>query len=404
MVIDLAATERNVRLAFGILFVLAVTGFLWWDRNKVQRSFIVFFRRTERGLVFIDRLVSKAPRLWKGWGWGSVVVGMLSMPVSLATMGFALFQLTQGNPSGGPSLILPGLVSQNQFNPGVSFIVLEYWVASIAVVMVVHELSHAVVARAEDFELNSVGWVVFGVIPGAFVEPKGENMLPGEESDEDSGKMWSGGSWLGRLKVVSAGSFSNYVFGALFLLASIGVGAAVTSPVQTGYIGVQFTGLENGSVSYSAQQDFPTYESGMRNGTLYELNGTDLRNVSSQQELSNKVRNFTSRLDPEETVSVLTSEGSFTLEADSREVDRLKPSLEQYGGTINWFASGLETIALLNILIGLFNMLPIKPLDGGLAAETLISRYAGERFVPALNKASTAGWGLLLVSLAASLI
>jgi Peptidase family M50. len=404
VVIDLAATERNVRLAFGILFVLAVTGFLWWDRNKVQRSFIVFFRRTERGLVFIDRLVSKAPRLWKGWGWGSVVVGMLSMPVSLATMGFALFQLTQGNPSGGPSLILPGLVSQNQFNPGVSFIVLEYWVASIAVVMVVHELSHAVVARAEDFELNSVGWVVFGVIPGAFVEPKGENMLPGEESDEDSGKMWSGGSWLGRLKVVSAGSFSNYVFGALFLLASIGVGAAVTSPVQTGYIGVQFTGLENGSVSYSAQQDFPTYESGMRNGTLYELNGTDLRNVSSPQELSNKVRNFTSRLDPGETVSVLSSEGSFTLEADSRKVDRLKPSLEQYGGAINWFASGLETIALLNILIGLFNMLPIKPLDGGLAAETLISRYAGERFVPALNKASTAGWGLLLVSLAASLI
>ncbi len=402
--IDFAVTERNVRLAFGIVFVLAVAGFLWWDRNKVQRSFIVFFRRTERGLVFIDRLVSKAPRFWKGWGWGSVVVGMLSMPLSLATMGFALFQLTQGNPSGGPSLILPGLVSQNQFNPGVSFIVLEYWVASIAVVMVVHELSHAVVARIEGFELNSVGWVVFGVIPGAFVEPKGENMLPGEKSDEDSGKMWSGGSWLGRLKVVSAGSFSNYVFGALFLLASIGVTAAVTSPVQTGYIGVQFTGLENGSVSYSAQQGFPTYESGMRNGTLYELNGTNLRNVSSPQELSEKVGNFSSRLDPGETVSVLTSEGSFTLEADSREVDRLKPSLEQYGGTINWFASGLETIALLNILIGLFNMLPIKPLDGGLAAETLISRYAGERFIPALNKVSTAGWGLLLVSLAASLI
>jgi membrane-associated protease RseP (regulator of RpoE activity) len=157
-------------------------------------------------------------------------------------------------------------------------------------------------------------------------------------------------------------------------------------------------------VSYSAQQGFPTYESGMRNGTLYELNGTNLRNVSSPQELSEKVGNFSSGLDPGETVSVLTSEGSFTLEADSREVDRLKPSLEQYGGTINWFASGLETIALLNILIGLFNMLPIKPLDGGLAAETLISRYAGERFVPALNKVSTAGWGLLLVSLAASLI
>lgn len=402
--IDLALTERNVRLAFGIVFVLAVAGFLWWDRNKVQRSFIVFFRRTERGLVFIDRLVSKAPRFWKSWGWGSVVVGMLSMPVSLATMGFALFQLTQGDLSGGPSLILPGLVSQNQFNPGVSFIVLEYWVASIAVVMVVHELSHAVVARIEGFELNSVGWVVFGVIPGAFVEPKGENMLPGEGSDEDSGKMWSGGSWLGRLKVVSAGSFSNYVFGALFLLASIGVGAAVTSPVETGYIGVQFTGLENGSLSYSAQQGFPTYESGMRNGTLYELNGTGLRNVSSPQELSEKVGNFSSRLDPGETVSVLTSEGSFTLEADSRQVDRLRPSLEQYGGTINWFASGLETVALLNILIGLFNMLPIKPLDGGLAAETLISRFAGERYVPALNKVSTAGWGLLLVSLAASLI
>lgn len=388
--------EINPRLVFTLVFVSALAAFLWWDRRKISRHYILFYRRTERGIELIDSIASRFPRFWKYYGWAGVATGFASLALSFALMVQVLGRmLVTRSAENGPSLVLPGLVSQNQFQAGVSFVPFEYWVAGVGILMVAHEFSHGVVARAEGIELNSVGWIVMGVLPGAFVEPKGENMLPGDEENEDPGTgMWEQGSWKSRLKVLGAGSFANYITAAVFILLAAGTTAAVTAP---------------SSVFYQVDEGFPAQKAGMDNGTLHQINGHPINTLED-------LRNVSGGIEVGDTVTVWTSEGNFTVEATNRTgyeggyigiqvgtTQVVKDGLKKYSGGLQWFISLLYTVGMLNLLIGLFNMLPIKPLDGGLMVETLLKEYAPGR-VEHLDRFSAAGWLVLLASIVFALV
>lgn len=389
--------DVNLRLIFLAAFVLGLAGFLWWDREKVQRHYILFYRRTKRGLKMVDKVAEKFPRFWKFYGIIGVIIGIGSLVVSVGLFADMLVKIvTTPAVENGPSFIAPGLVSENHFQPGVSFIPVEYWIISIAVLMFVHEMSHAVVARTEGFELNSVGWIILGILPGAFVEPKGEQMLPGGDGDVSSGGHWEGGSWISRLKVLCAGSFANYLTAGLFMLLATAVFAGATTTQTSGYIGIN-VGLQNNSVTYEAQQGLPAFEAGMRNGTLETVNGQTIDSLEALSNVSEDIK-------PGENVTVETSEGEFQVTAVERSAKVLKDSFADYRVGLNWFISLLGTIGLLNVLIGLFNMLPIKPLDGGLVTETFIERFIGEEEVEYLNTFSLMGWALLLALMIMSLI
>jgi len=387
--------EVSPRLIFLLVFVTGLAAFLWWDREKVKRHYILFYRRTEKGLDLIDSIAERFPRFWNAYGWMGVATGLVTAVVSLVLVGQTFIKMAQnGAAQNGPSLLLPGLVSSNQFQAGVSFIPIEYWVIGVGVLMVVHEMSHAIVARTEGFELNSVGWIVMGILPGAFVEPKGENMLPGGE-ETSSGGHWEGGSWTSRLKVLCAGSFANYVTAAVFLLLSAVVASAVSQP--------------SGAI-YVAEDGYPAAEAGMDNGTFVEVNGQEIETVEELQSSLEGVQ-------PGDNVSIWTTEGNFTVEATSREGFEggylgvrigestvIKDEYEQHQGGLQWFVSLLSTVGFLNFLIGIFNMLPIKPLDGGLTAETLIERFLGEDKVSYLDSFSLFGWMLLLLGILAGVL
>lgn len=386
---------RAIFLGF---MVGAIALFLFLDRKKVSRHYILFYRRTERGIEYIHRIAAAAPRFWSLYGGGGVAAAAVSIPVALVTIGYTFFVVFFRRATDqGPSLIAPGVGSEAQFQAGVSFIPAEYWFAGIAVLMVVHELSHGIVASNEDFGINSVGWIVLGVIPGAFVEPKGENMLPGDELNEDeSTGVWEDGNWKSRLKVLAAGSWANYLTAALFFLLAFGLVQGVTAPEETGYIGI-LVGEENGTVTFQAQEGFPAYEAGLRNGTLLSINGDRITSVENISE-------FSENLQPGETVTVETNSGFTTMEADSREVRRMKDSLEDNTAFFEWLRQGLWTIGTLNLLIGLFNMVPMKPLDGGLMVETLIKRFRSEDDVRYLDRFSGLAWLGLIAAMAFSLL
>ncbi|MFB6208030.1 MAG: site-2 protease family protein [Candidatus Nanohaloarchaea archaeon] len=391
----------NLRLVFLVAMVAAVGYILWRDRDSVQRQSILFYRRTQRGVEFIDRVAKRFPRFWNFYGWIGVVAAFLSIPLVMGNIGYAVFQrFLTGTGGGGISVIAPGLVSQNQFQSGVSFIPVEYWIIGIGILMVVHEFSHGIVARSQGFEINSVGWIIFGIIPGAFVEPKGENMLPGDEDSGedteggDSGGLWDQGSWTGRLKVLAAGSWANYLTAAVFFIAALGVSTAVTQQGQ--------------GVFYIAENGTAADRAGMNNGTLYSVNG---QRFSSVEELMN----ITSELEPGARVDVWTSEGNFTLTLEERNNSErgymgvrvgnsreVRESLSPYQNLLEWFVSLLQTVSILNLGIGLFNMLPAKPLDGGQVLDTL-----AERFAPSLRGAvnywSLAVWLVLILSLVLSI-
>lgn len=411
----------NPRFLFLIISV-ALLGFLIYrDRENVQRESILFYRRTDKGLDLIDKIAKRFPRFWNFYGWTGLVVGIITIPFIVFNIVLSFSQMFQsGGTTGGPSLVAPGLSAETTFQSGISFIPVEYWVLGIGVLMFVHEMSHGIVARAEDMELNSVGWIVLGIIPGAFVEPKGENMLPekgdkeesgdGEIDDDDGSEAssghWDQGSLSSQLKVLAAGSFANYI----------------TALVLTGLALLLFVNITAPSgVSYLAQDNLSASEAGMTNGTLYSINDQKLRYGS---EVKEALQNY----EVNDTILANTSEGSYNVTLMERNgsahmgvliytsegllgdfIDMLNNNREiedqysSYEGFLSWTLSGLQVIALLNLLIGLFNMLPVRPLDGGQIVAALTDKY-WEDSTEVFNYLSVFVWILLLGSVALSIV
>jgi len=383
----------NPREIFGLLFLAALALIVYLDRKKIERHYIVIYRRTKRGIVLLDRIAKRAPRFWQYYGWAGVLTGILSLIIGTALFAYTVFDMVSTQSvENGPSLILPGLGSEATVQPGVTFIPFEYWLLSIAVLMVAHEMSHGIVARACDFELNSVGWVILGIFPGAFVEPKGENMFPGEETDaDDSRGMWEQGEWTDRLRVLGAGSFANYIVAGVFFGAWMLLLTATTS---------------TSGVFYVAQPDYAAAEAGMTNGTLTEINDRRINSLADLQNVSRDIQ-------VNETVRVWTSEGNFTMIADQhperdggyigirvgQQENVVDDSFDEYQGALQWMISLLYTVSVLNLLIGLFNMLPIKPLDGGLMLETIVQHYDDSK-LHYVNSFSVFGLLLILSTLA----
>jgi membrane-associated protease RseP (regulator of RpoE activity) len=399
------------RLVFLVVFLVGLAVFLYWDRKKIQRTSILFYRRTKNGIEKIDAIQERFPRLWKAYGWSAAVSGVLSMLLATVYIGnqyIGVFQAGSIKES-GLSAVLPGLVSEASFQPGVSLIPVEYWIISIGVVMTVHELSHGIVARSEDFEINSVGWIVLGIFPGAFVEPKGEKMLPGDEEDEeDSGEnksegeddastaMWDQGSLASRIKVLGAGSFANYLTATLFLLLAVGSMGLVSQP---------------GDIVYVAQDEYPAAEAGITNGTLYSVDGESITSMQDMQELADSIQ-------PGDQITLNTSQGVYSITAVEIDGDghigirfgqatELKQNYQQYSGILMWIISLFETIFVLNLGIGLVNMLPFKPLDGGQIVGGIVDKYIGGDARMAFNYFSLAGMilliGTILLSIGVSL-
>lgn len=412
----------NPRLLFFIGLVSALALVLYRDREKVQRHSILFYRRTKHGIEYIDRIAKSAPRFWNIYGWTGVVVGFLTIPtiLYLVLQSFSTMVAT-GGAKGGPSLLLPGINSQTTLNSGISFVPVEYWVISIGILMFVHEMSHGIIARAEGMEINSVGWIVLGIIPGAFVEPKGENMLPepgdkdSEEEDSDdeqdneeeaAGGLWNQGSTRSRLKVLAAGSFANYLTALVFAGLALLTFTQVAHPV---------------GITYIAQEGYPAQKAGMDNGTIYSIENERVRYFSEMEEL---LGNYSAN----QTVKLNTSEGVFHVDLTERNGSAylgiwvlpdsglmgtfsamvgnqwtIKQKYEEYRGIISWTLSGLQVVALLNFLIGMFNLLPVKPLDGGQMVSALLEKFypEGERY---MNYWSLLAWAALITALVVGII
>jgi len=395
--------EVNPRLIFLIVFTLIIGTLMWKDRKNVERVSILFFRRTKRGLNLIDRVAKKSPRFWSAYGWTGFAVGIVSVFVAAQQIGTSLLQIgsQSGGASTGPKAVLPSLSSEASMGGAALFIPIEYWLISIGVLMFVHEMSHGIIARSEDFELNSVGWMVMGIIPGAFVEPKGEKMLPSEEDEadkkpenEDEGEshgVWDQGNWKSRVKVLSAGSFANYITAAIFLIVLTGLTAATTS----------VTGIY-----YQADEGYPAAEAGMTNGTLYGINNQSVRSLQDMQ-------SATAGLQPGEHAVMNTSEGVYNVTSTSQEdfeggyiglrfapnpVTEYKARYSGYAGFLGWLTGLIQMTAVLNIGIGLFNMLPAKPLDGGQIVSVFVEKFTGEGNLRYVNIWSIAVWALIISS------
>ncbi len=384
--------DFNPRMIFLIVLTLGIAAYLYLERDKFDREGIAFLRRTQQGIDTIDRIAKRFPRFWKLYAGAGIVTGLLSIVLSLGSIGYAVGQsILTRSVENGPSLVLPGAVSQNQFQAGVSFVPVEYWIVGVAITVIVHELSHAIVARLEGFDIKSIGYGFLAIIPIGFVEPEGDRSL--DSGIAEAG--WTGGSCKGRVKVLCAGSFANYLTAALFALLAVGFTAGITTTTSTGYVGISV--YDNNSVGYQAQQGFPAAEAGLTNGTLYSINDQQINSLEDLRSVSETIQ-------PGDEVTMNTSEGVQTVTAAERKLTRVKESMMDYRSGLSWFLNMLYTIAFLNFAIGLFNMLPILPLDGGLTVQALVEKYFGKDKLKYIGSFSLAMWAVLIVTIGVSII
>ena len=359
----------DIQTILAIVFVLALSVVLVVKRKHIQVQFVLgpllYFAmmRTKLGLRFMDRMAKnlRTPLRWAGYV--GIVVGFVGMAFIAYELVFNTVKLlTQASSVPGVGLVLPIQAK------GVFFVPFVYWILSIFVIAVIHEVSHGILARVHDIPVKSSGFAMLGVVlpvvPAAFVEPD-EQVMPTRPR-------------LHQLSVFAAGPFSNIVTGLLFLLV---LSQVFTPALSAAYVldGVTVASVQDGGAAARA---------GIGAGeVITRVGGSE---VMSAQSLTAVLDG----LSPGQTVRVVT---------DVREHDvvlgdvdggaRLGITVEQHrvvnegfalgavgAAVLSWFAGLFYWLFLLSMGIGLFNLVPVGPIDGGrmfrTAMDVLFKKHA----------------------------
>ncbi|MBI2176252.1 site-2 protease family protein [Candidatus Woesearchaeota archaeon] len=347
------------KIVVGFYLLIAVLLFVYRKRFQFQLKFIALYRTTW-GLGLMERIATRYRELVKLLGYVGIGVGFLSMFIILFTLIQSVFTLITVPNSPSPlSPVLPGVripgVPEGFFVPFVQGII------AIFIIAVVHEFSHGVVALAHGVKVKSSGPAIIGPIFAAFVEPDEQQLKKKPD--------------VVNYSLFAAGTFSNVVlaFVALFLLS------AVFSPVSSAFF------PEQGVVLKGVEAGLPAGAAGLRQGmAVTAINGQPIASTNDALNALQLVR-------PNQTAVFSTGSGDFHVVAasNSKYPGRgyfgitIEPLLKNrdtpYFGVFSWLQGILALLATLSFGIGLANMIPIGPIDGGKMLHLALTRIRGEQ-------------------------
>ena len=379
--------------------------------------------RTKRGLGFLKKIASKK-RFWKKYGNFGIAfcfITMILMVIVLIWQAWAVIGFTPAQKQAMPgfeiALILPGI------NPILPLEFIGYILVALIVAIIAHEFSHGILTFVGNLKVKSLG-VLYLIVPvGAFCEPDEEELKKAE-----TGK---------RMRVYAVGPLSNFVvalvaillFSFVFMSAvqpsAEGIGVLEVysnSPadeigIKTGAIitevnGTDFSKLETFEQRYikyieimnNTKANETITISFVYNNVFYNksINLTDRYNYFPIE--SNKGKGFTgvySLIGVKENLNILKNpiferfpygflffyvipltgyfEGYNPLVSPFTESYVLTGPFGAFPPIVFWVvANTLYWIFWLNLAVGLFNVLPMIPLDGGFlfndALKSLILR------------------------------
>ncbi|HIH72029.1 MAG: Membrane-associated metalloprotease, M50 family, containing PDZ domain [Thermococcales archaeon 44_46] len=333
----------------------------------LQVDLFIAIWRTKRFVNFIDKVGIKYRKFWKGYSTAGIIVGFIGM----AYVFYTLFTLAMQNlrtkaATPGVQLVIPGVT-----------IPLWYGLIGLIVVMFVHELSHGFVARAENLPLKSVGLVLFFVIPGAFVEPDEEKLTKAP--------------LLSRLRVYAAGSMGNIVTALLALLL---LSYALNPILEPAGVEVSKLAPEGPARSYLQEGDI-----------IVGINGQHIATVEEFFDIMNKTKAGETI-----TIEVLRKGKKEILNIplgshpDNPEKGYLGVYPAQhitskvgFSGIVLPLAFSLYWIHVLNLGIGLMNLFPLVPLDGGKMIDDVLKAVLPSKVARAITYLFV-GIGLFLLA------
>ena len=359
------------------IFVLLLSIFLIIKRKNLEvQGFIPIFYfmlyKTKWGINLMDKWAREYPRLFKGLARYSYFVGVWGLIIGILILVWSLYIVIDNEHiSTGGGLVLPIETEGDPMEAAVPvfYVPFWYWIAAIFILVVVHEFAHGVIARRFKVPIKSSGFAFLGIllpiIPAAFVEP-----------DE---KKMSSKSCYEQISILGAGSASNFLFGGLFLLFFL----TVTFPFFQNTMEVDdlyFSSVDNRS---------SLYDEGIESGRIISFEG---------EESSEKFVHKTSNLEVNKTYNL----GVVDQDGEERNINitTLAHNMDSQRGAIGiggieyknvpkegyeWLGSFPEYLNmfflylwLLNIGIGLMNLLPLWITDGGRILYILLNRWMSE--------------------------
>jgi membrane-associated protease RseP (regulator of RpoE activity) len=361
-----------------IIFYLIVAILIYINRKKINfEGKIIAMYRTKVGIKLMQRWGTKAEKFVKGLALGGIVIGFLGMGFIVWMILHGLYDLVM-NPSAPATFapVIPGVRI-----PGVDiFIPFFYGMIALFVTIVVHEFSHGVVAEAFKLKIKNTGLVMFGPLPGAFVEPDEKQLMKKKARVQ--------------LSVYAAGPFSNILLTILLIilfgfipLFVVEMGGSPSPALETvtkytsivnlyqvrtelyDPVGVEILTVTDGSAAADA---------GLANHTIItSINGHDVRmNKTLFGEEYEKLFNLT----PGETVTLSNDTASFIIIAKPHPENASRgqmgvimtpvpAALEKYGkfgiAFFDILFNQILWIIILSSGVGFANLLPIGPVDGG---------------------------------------
>lgn len=325
-----------------------------YDLSKYGIDFqgIILLWRTKRFNDFIDNISKKGKMVWDIYG----IIGIGAAVIGMITVFYFLFSnaikvLLSPEPSPGVGFVIPGVT-------------VPFWYSLIGliVVLVVHEASHGIIARANNISLKSVGLALFFVIPGAFVEP-----------DEEELKKTSR---LSRMKVYAAGSMANFVTALISFVLIVYLINPLLVPS-----GIQIVSIEETSNAYNflSQGDI-----------IKEINGVKIDTLE-------KFHNIMENTKPGDQLNIISDKGTFNIILSDHPREPGKGYIgivtsQYYSSTINMkiltlIQGVLSWIFLLNHNLGLINLFPMPFLfDGGKIFKEIVDIRFSETNSIAIQK------------------
>ena len=368
-------------IAFAVIWILVGIFHNKLSDYGVELNFPVIMWKTQRLRGLISRISNISPTFWRWYMNVGIVVAFLAMIFITWTLISSLPSVFE---TPAVSIVIPGVdIPGSQI-----YIPFLYGLIALASVLIVHEFSHGIQAVGENISIKSIGLLLFIILPGAFVEP-----------DEDELKNAKRSS---RLRVYAAGSVANITLAVIAIIL-----------VSLMSAGIPHYFAEDGIAIDRVVPDSPS-DGILKDGMV--LKAIDDHNINDSQSYVDVVGSFK----PGDNITVQTDQGDYSV------VLSKNPNNESVGffgiqankhfkliddslGPLPWVLFELldlfNWVFMLNLGIGLFNLLPLKPLDGGYMLEILLSyKFSEESVKPVVNALSAVMAMIIIFSLVAGFV
>jgi len=416
-------------LCFLVVFIIGIVLLLVKNKKRTERDGIIFMFRTKLGIKFMDKFDKKHHKLISFLRYVIIAVGFMLM-VTMVTLLIQSLIIYITNPTitdqvKAPPIAplipyFPELFGMKSYFPPFYFI---YFILAIITVSICHEGFHGILMRYSKTKIKSTGMMFLGPILGFFVE----------QDDEDFRKK----KRIDQMAALGAGVFANVLVFLLFFLLMLGFTEIFFQPsgytfntystavLNSSYIdNITIEGdfakiqvgdsfyfinstnvelIEDNSLFY-AYTDTPAF----RNQVQGTIKRVDDFGVYSQESLSQVLLsykpgdsailgtekdgqifeyNITFSSHPDDPSKAYLGVGKYETQKTGIVLILSKIMLtldeDEYNTIINkdvayFIYYLLWWIMIVNLLVGLFNMLPWGILDGGRFLELAIGKFTGD--------------------------